>query len=90
MYKSVNVNANTHKILQRLSIQLNKPKAQIVEILAKGYEEIMKEKEKAKLDKFNREMGAKVKALQFSKHIKVSTSNIDEAFSALAKTDYKG
>ena len=87
MYRSVNVNQHTHQILQRLSTQLHKPKAQVVEMLVKNYEEIMKDKKKEKLDKFNGEMDAKIKALQFSKKIKISTSNIDEDFSAL-KTDY--
>lgn len=90
MYKSINVNENTYKQLNRIATQLNKPKAQVVESLVKEYGENMKEREKRKLEKFNKEMGAKVRALKFSKKIKVNTDNIDEDFSALAKTDYSG
>ncbi len=88
MYKSINVNENTYKQLNRIATQLNKPKAQVVESLVKEYGENMKEREKRKLEKFNKEMGAKVMALKFSKKIKVNTDNIDEDFAALAKINY--
>jgi hypothetical protein len=39
-------------------------------------------------EKFNKEMGVKIKALRFSKKINVDTTNIDADFSALGKTDY--
>lgn len=45
-------------------------------------------KEKQKLEKFNKEMGRKIKALKFSKKIKVNTTNIDSDLAALADTDY--
>lgn len=89
MYRSVNLSDDTYQKLQRLATQLNKPKAQVLESLVKGYDETMRKKEKEKLEKFNKEMGAKVKALEFSKKIKVDTANIDKDFAALADTDYK-
>lgn len=89
MYRSVNLSEDTYQKLQRLSTQFNKPKAQVLKSLVKRYDETMKKKEKEKLEKFNKEMGARVKALRFSKKIKVDTSSIDEDFSALADTGYK-
>jgi hypothetical protein len=74
--------------LNKIATQLNKPKAQVVESLVKGYDEAMKEREKATLDKFNKEMGAKVKALKFSNEIQVNTDTIDDDFAVLANTDY--
>jgi predicted DNA-binding protein len=88
MYKSVNISDETYKKLQSIATQLNKPKAQIVAVLVKRYGETMQEKELAKLAKFNKEMGAKIKALRFSKNIAVDTTNIDADFSALGDTDY--
>ncbi len=88
MYKSVNVNEETYQQLNSIATQLNKPKAQVVESLVKGYGEIMKKKERAKLEKFNKEMNAKIKALKFSKKIKFNSNTIDEDFAALAKTNY--
>jgi predicted DNA-binding protein len=88
MYKSVTISEETYKQLNKIATQLNKPKAQVVESLVKGYDEAMRERGKAKLDKFNMEMGAKVKALKFSKEIKVNTDNIDDDFAVLANTDY--
>ena len=90
MYKSINVSDDTYKQLNKIATQLNKPKAQVVESLVKQYGQDLEEQEKRKLEKFNKEMGAKVKALKFSKKIKVSTDNIDKDFAALAKTDYSG
>src|SRR5688572_12603909 len=43
-----------------------------------------KASEKAKLEQFNTEMGAKISALQFTKPIKVDTNSIDVDFVALA------
>ena len=86
--KSVNVNEETYKQLQRISMQLNKPKAQVVESLVKEYGESMNEREKVKLDKFNKEMGAKIKTLKLSKKITFDPDKIDEDFTALADTDY--
>ncbi len=88
MYKAVNVSEHTYKELHKIATQLHKPKAQVVESLVKEYGRAMKEQEKAKLKKFNREMGAKIKALRFSKKIKVDTDDIDSDFAALANTDY--
>jgi hypothetical protein len=48
----------------------------------------MKEPEKAKLEKFNKAMEAKIKALKLSKTIKTDTTNLDKDFAALADTDY--
>ncbi len=88
MYKAVNVNEHTYKELHKIAIQLHKPKAQVVESLVKEYGRAMKEQDKVKLIKFNREMGAKIKTLKFSKKIKVQTDDIDADFAALANTDY--
>lgn len=88
MYRTVNVNEETYQRLHKIATQTHKPKAQVVELLVKEHGEIMKKREKAKLEKFNKEMRAKIKALKFSKKIKISTDNIDEQFAALADTDY--
>lgn len=90
MYKSVNLSSSTYQKLQKISTQLNKPKAQIVESLITEFSDTMKVKEKTKLEKFNKEMGARIKTLKFTRKIKVNTDNIDEDFAALAKTDYTG
>jgi hypothetical protein len=50
----------------------------------KVYKKTRKENQKAKLEQFNKEMGAKINALQFTKPIKVDTNTIDEDFAALA------
>ena len=88
MYKSVNLSEEAYKKLKRIAVQLNRPKAQIVKLLIKEYERVRKEGEKEKLERFNKEMGTKVKALQFSKKIKVSTDDIDKDFAALSDTNY--
>jgi hypothetical protein len=88
MYKAVNVSNDTYKELQNIATQLQKPKAQVIDTLVQVYKKATKESEKAKLEQFNKDMGAKINALQFSKPIKVDTNNIDEDFAALAKTDY--
>ena len=88
MYKSVNVSQSTYQQLQRISTQLNKPKAQVVDALIREYIEAMKNEGSTKLAQFNNQMGAKIKALKFSKKIKVNTDNIDADFTALAGTDY--
>jgi len=49
---------------------------------------IMKEPEKTKLEKFNKEMEVKIKALKLPKNIKINTTNLDKDFAALADTDY--
>lgn len=88
MYKAVNLNQATYDELHKIATQLRKPKAQVVESLVKDYSKAMKAKEKAKLEKFNREMKAKIKALKFSRKIKISTDDLDKDFAALADTDY--
>ena len=60
MYRAVNVSEETYKSLQKISTQLNKPKAQVVESLVKEYGEITEERQKEKLEKFNKEMGEKL------------------------------
>jgi len=47
-----------------------------------------KESERAKSKQFNKNMGAKINALQFSKAIKADTNDIDADFAALAENDY--
>jgi hypothetical protein len=89
MYKSVNISEDTYKRLQRIATQLQKPKAQVVEALVKEYDEDKEKTEKRKLAKFNEEMGAKIRALKFSKDITISTDNIDDDFAALADTEYE-
>lgn len=86
MYRSVNISGDTYKQLNRIATQLNKPKAQVVESLVKKYSEDMKEQERVKLKKFNKEMETKIKALKFSKKIKFATDNMDKDFAALART----
>ena len=88
MYRAVNISEETYKQLQRLAMQLNKPKAQVVEVLVKEYGEGRKEQEKEKLEKFNKEMEAKMKALKLSKKIPFDPTTMDEDFAALADTDY--
>lgn len=88
MYKAVNINENTYKELHKIATQSHTPKARIVESLVKKYSRDMNKREKIKLEKFNKEMGAKIKALKFSKKIKVNTDNIDEDFAVLADSDY--
>jgi hypothetical protein len=89
MYKSVNISEDTYKRLQRIATQLQKPKAQVVEALVKEYDADREKHEKMKLAKFNEEMGAKIRALKFSKEITISTDNIDDDFAALADTEYE-
>jgi hypothetical protein len=48
----------------------------------------MKDPEKIKLEKFNKKMEAKIKALKLPKNIKIDTTNLDKEFAALADTDY--
>ena len=88
MYKSVNISEETYRKLQRIATQLNKPKSQVVDVLVNKYDDTTQKGEQEKLEKFNREMGAKVKALRFSKKIKVDTNNIDADFGTLGDTDY--
>ena len=88
MYKTVNLSEETYQQLHRISTQLNRPKARVIEFLIRDYGEITRIKEAAKLTKFNREMKDKIGKLNFSKKIKVNTSNIDADFAALAKTSY--
>jgi hypothetical protein len=47
-----------------------------------------KEREEAKLNQFNTEMGKKIKALKLPKNIKISTANLDKEFAVLADTNY--
>lgn len=60
----------------------------MVESLVKKYSEAMKVPERVKLEKFNKEMEAKIKALKFSKKIKFATDNMDKDFAVLARTGY--
>jgi hypothetical protein len=48
----------------------------------------MKQQEEEKRDRFNKEMAAKIKALQLSKKISFDPDTMDEDFAALADTDY--
>src|SRR3954469_23024254 len=80
MYKSINVNDTTFQNIDTLSTKLNRPKAQVVEAAVMELKKSMEEQEKTKLAQFNREMEAKIRALKFSKDIKVSTDNIDADF----------
>lgn len=88
MYKAVNVSQAAYDQLHKIATQLHKPKAQVVDSLVKEYSKTMKRREGVKLEKFNREMKAKIKGLKFSKKIRVTTDNIDTDFAELAKTDY--
>ena len=63
---------------------LNTPPLRLKELR----EQLKKEREKKKLAQFNKEMGAKIQALQFSKKVTITTNNVDEDFAALADTDY--
>jgi len=47
-----------------------------------------KESGRAKSKQLNKDMGAKINALQFSKAIKADTNDIDADFAALAENDY--
>src|SRR4051794_30187268 len=53
MYKAVNVSNDTYKELQNIATQLQKPKAQVIDILVQVYKKATKESEKAKLEQFN-------------------------------------
>ena len=88
MYKSVNINEDTYKQLNKIAVQLNKPKAQVVESLVKEYGKDMEIREQKKLDTFNKEMEVKIKALKLSKKISFDPNKMDEDFAALADTDY--
>ena len=88
MYRSINVNPTTYQQLQRLATQLNKPKAQVIEVLVKEYDTIRNGREEKKLTQFNKNMKAKINALTFSKKITITTKNIDKDFTALAPTDF--
>src|SRR5690348_6805323 len=88
MYKSVNISQDAYNQLHRIATQLKKPKAQVVEALVKDFGKQLNEREKAKLARFNEEMGAKVRSLTFSRKPKVSTDDIDADYAAVAKTDY--
>jgi hypothetical protein len=63
------------------------PKYAIMNKAVKVYKKTKKENQKAKLEQFNKEMGDKIKALQFSKPIKVDTNTIDEDFAVLARNE---
>lgn len=78
----------TYRQLQRIAMQLNKPKAQVVDVLVKEYEKVREDQEKEKLEKFNKEMETKIKALKLSKKIQFDPDTMDEDFAALADTDY--
>jgi hypothetical protein len=54
----------------------------------KVFKKSTKESEKAKLERFNKEMGTKINFLQFSKTIKADTNDIDADSVALAENDY--
>lgn len=88
MYKAVNLSEKTYQELHKIATQLHKPKAQVIESLVKDYAHSIKEQQKRKLNTFNTEMGAKIKALKFSKKIKFDSNTIDADFAALADTDY--
>ena len=88
MYRTVNISETTYQELHKIATQLNKPKAQVVESLVKHYGETIRDKDSVKLEKFNKEMGAKVKSLKFSRKIVFSTKNMDKDFASLAHTDY--
>ncbi|HUD44009.1 MAG TPA: hypothetical protein VMR41_00520 [Patescibacteria group bacterium] len=88
MYKSINVSPTTYQQLQQLATQLNKPKAQIIDVLVTEYEKIRSGQEEKKLTQFNKTMGAKINALAFSKKIAVTTDTIDTDFAALASSDF--
>jgi hypothetical protein len=49
---------------------------------------VIKDQEKTKLERFNKEMEAKIKALKLPKTIKIDATNLDKDFAALADTDY--
>ncbi len=88
MYRTVNISETTYQELHKIATQLNKPKAQVVESLVKQYGETIRDKERIKLKKFNREMGKIINKLKFSKKIVFSTDHMDEDFAVLAHTDY--
>jgi hypothetical protein len=48
----------------------------------------LKNREEAKLEQFNKVMGAKIRALKFTKNDQIDTNQIDEDFAAVAKIDY--
>ena len=88
MYRSVNLSDATYRQLDKIATQLNKPKAQVLDSLVKNYAQERAKEEQVKLEKFNREMGVKIKALKFSKKITIDTDKLDEYWAALADTDY--
>jgi hypothetical protein len=46
------------------------------------------DKEKEKLEKYNKKMEALIKELKLPKNLKIDTSDIEKDFAALADTDY--
>ena len=88
MYKTISISNSTYQKLHAIATRLDKPKAQVIDDLVREHSESMKGKERKELEKFNREMGAKIKTLRFSKKITVDTTNTDADFSTLADTDY--
>jgi len=83
MYKTISVHNHTYQNLQAIASRMEKPKAQIVDELVRGYIESMKGREKKELQEFNQFVESLAKRVKLPKGAKINTQDLDKDFAAL-------
>ena len=80
MYKTVSIHPDTYENIQTVAKQLNKPKAQVIDLLVKRYIENMQYKEAKELKKHNDFVNDQAKRIKLPKGTKIDFSDIDKEF----------
>jgi hypothetical protein len=88
MYKTISIQQNTYQNLQAIATRLEKPKAQVIDDLVKGYIESMKEQEKQELQNFNAFAQTLAKQVKLPQGTNVNTTTLDQEFNALKEINY--
>lgn len=77
MYKTVSIHQHTYQNLQAIALRLEKPKAQVIDELVKGYIDNMKGAEKRKLQEFNKVVDGLVRKIRLPKGTKIYSQVMD-------------
>ncbi len=87
MYKTISIANETYQRLHAIASRLDKPKAQLIDELVRGYLEEREEKERRELESFNTFVNDLAQRVKLPKGTTIHIDKMDEEFATLGRED---
>jgi RNase H-fold protein (predicted Holliday junction resolvase) len=87
MYKTISIHNHTYQQLNAIAAKLDKPKAQVIDELVKGYIEQMNETEKKDLQAFNAFVAKLGERIKLPEGTTINTEEMDTDFAVINQSD---